>query len=92
MAPWIADWWTQLERETNAPLVRADALDAVNPVYIPRNHHVEAALAAAEAGDMAPWFTLLEVVRNPYVARPEWTDYAGPAPLDAGPYKTFCGT
>lgn len=92
MAPWIADWWAQLEREEIAPLERADAMDAVNPIYIPRNHKVEAALAAAEAGDMAPWTELLAVVQNPYVARVEWADYARPAPLDAGPYTTFCGT
>lgn len=92
MAPWIADWWAQLEREAIAPLERADAMDAVNPLYVPRNHRVEAALAAAEAGDMALWTALLEVVQNPYVLRPEWQEYAQPAPVDAGPYTTFCGT
>jgi uncharacterized protein YdiU (UPF0061 family) len=92
MAPWIADWWAQLEREAIAPLERADAMDAVNPLYIPRNHHVEAALIAAEDGDMAPWHALLEVVQNPYVHRPEWDVYAHPAPEDAAPHVTFCGT
>lgn len=92
MAPWIADWWAQLEREAIAPLERADAMDAVNPLYIPRNHLVEAALVAAEAGDMALWTELLEVVQNPYVERAEWTAFAQPAPIDADPYKTFCGT
>ena len=92
MARWLADWWAQLERVTIAPLERADAMDAVNPLYIPRNHQVEAALAAAEAGDMGPWFELLEIVRNPFVARDKWADFAKPAPLEAGPYKTFCGT
>ena len=92
MAPWIADWWAQLEREAIAPLERADAMDAVNPLYIPRNHLVEAALVAAEAGDMAPWTELLEVVQNPYVERAEWAAFAQPAPIDADPYKTFCGT
>ena len=92
MAPWIADWWAQLEREAIAPLERADAMDAVNPLYIPRNHHVEAALIAAEDGDMAPWQTLLEVVQNPYVHRPEWDVYAHPAPEDSAPHVTFCGT
>lgn len=92
MAPWIADWWAQLEREAIAPLERADAMDAVNPLYIPRNHQVEAALEAAEVGDMAPWHALLEVVQNPYVARPEWDAYAYPAPTGAVPHVTFCGT
>lgn len=92
MAPWIANWWGHLEREAIAPLERADAMDAVNPLYIPRNHKVEAALSASEAGDMAPYLELLEVIRNPYAFRAEWADYAGPAPVDAGPYTTFCGT
>ncbi len=92
MAPWIADWWAQLEREAIAPLERADAMDAVNPLYIPRNHLVEATLTAAEEGDMAPWHALLEVVQNPYINRPEWYAYAQPAPADAAPHVTFCGT
>lgn len=92
MAPWIAHWWAQLEREAIAPLERADAMDAVNPLYIPRNHQVEAALAGAEAGDLTPWLALLEVVQNPYVRRPEWDEYAQPAPAETGPYTTFCGT
>jgi len=92
MARWIADWWAQLEREAIAPLERADAMDAVNPLYIPRNHLVEAALIAAEEGDMAPWHALLEVVQNPYVKRPEWDAYAQPAPANAAPHVTFCGT
>ncbi|WP_447754575.1 protein adenylyltransferase SelO [Sphingopyxis fribergensis] len=92
MAPWIADWWAQLKREAIAPLQRADAMDRVNPLYIPRNHKVEEALASAEAGDMVPWYDLLEVVRNPYVTRAEWADYAQPGSADAMPYTTFCGT
>lgn len=92
MAPWIAGWWAQLERESIGPTLRAAAMDAVNPLYIPRNHMVEAALAAAEAGDMAPWTELLNVVRHPYAFRAGWEAFAEPAPEDSGPYRTFCGT
>lgn len=92
MASWIADWWAKIERTDVHPRERADAMDAVNPLYIPRNHRVEAALEAAEQGDMAPWLKLLDVVRHPFVANPAWDEYATPAPEDFGPYKTFCGT
>ncbi|UKK85239.1 YdiU family protein [Sphingopyxis sp. BSN-002] len=92
MAPWIAEWWEHIEREAIGPLEIADAMDAVNPVYIPRNHLVEAALGAAETGDLAPWLELLEVVRNPYTPRPVWALFAGPAPTGFGPYTTYCGT
>lgn len=70
----------------------ADAMDAVNPVYIPRNHLVEEALEAAIAGDMAPYHTLHGVLGDPYKVRPGLERYAEPAPEDFGPYVTFCGT
>jgi hypothetical protein len=41
---------------------------------------------------MAPFLALLEVVRNPYAERADWTDYARPGPAEAAPYVTFCGT
>jgi uncharacterized protein YdiU (UPF0061 family) len=91
MAPWIAEWWERIEGG-GSPLGRADAMDRENPLYIPRNHLVEAALGAAEDGDLAPWSELLEVVRNPYARRPEWSLFEAPAPAEFGPYKTFCGT
>ena len=43
----------------------ADAMDDVNPVYIPRNHLVEEALAAASAGDMDPVERLLAAITIP---------------------------
>jgi len=92
MAPWIAEWWALIEREPAGPLECADAMDRVNPLYIPRNHLVEAALADAEAGDMTAWRELLDVVRQPFVPRSEWEAFAGPAPEGFGPYTTFCGT
>ncbi|SNS09365.1 Uncharacterized conserved protein YdiU, UPF0061 family [Geodermatophilus saharensis] len=68
----------------------ADAMDRVNPVYVPRNHLVEEALAAATAGDTAPFERLVEVVSRPFEERPGLERYAEPGP--AGPYVTFCGT
>ncbi|HWJ67198.1 MAG TPA: YdiU family protein [Nocardioides sp.] len=70
----------------------AAAMDAVNPVHIPRNHLVEEALAAAGGGDLAPLGTLLDAVRDPFRPRPGLARYADPAPEDFGRYRTFCGT
>ena len=91
MAPWIAAWWERIEGD-GSPLDRADAMDRENPLYIPRNHLVEAALGAAEDGDLAPWSELLEVVSDPYARRPDRLLFEAPAPAAFGPYKTFCGT
>ncbi|UOY03872.1 protein adenylyltransferase SelO [Blastococcus sp. PRF04-17] len=70
----------------------ADAMDRVNPIYIPRNHLVEEALDAATAGDLQPLEKLLEVVSAPFDERPGLERYAAPAPQDFGVYRTFCGT
>jgi uncharacterized protein YdiU (UPF0061 family) len=70
----------------------ADAMDRVNPVYIPRNHLVEEALDAATGGDLTPLERLLDAVTSPYDERPGLQRYAAPAPEDFGAYRTFCGT
>jgi len=70
----------------------ADAMDRVNPVYIPRNHLVEEALSAATEGDTGPAERLLEALGSPYLERPGLERFAVPAPENFGPYRTFCGT
>ena len=69
-----------------------DAMDAVNPVYIPRNHLVEEALTAGSAGDLTPFQNLLDAVTGPCEERPGLERYAEPAPEEFGRYRTFCGT
>ena len=68
----------------------AAAMNRVNPVYLPRNHLVEDALAAATAGDLGPFHTLLEAVRQPYDERPGLAGFDQPG--DGTRYVTFCGT
>lgn len=70
----------------------ADAMDRVNPVYIPRNHLVEEALQAAGDGNLDPFEHLMRALAAPYDERPGLDRYAVPAPDDFGPYRTFCGT
>ena len=65
----------------------------VNPVYIPRNHMVEAALEQAVKNEECSLFeSLLEVLSSPFQERPGLGEYAQPGPLDGAPYRTFCGT
>ena len=66
-------------------------MTAVNPVHIPRAAHLDAALRAAELGDLAPAERLLEAVRSPFSHRPDLADLELPPP-DAPPTVTFCGT
>ncbi len=70
----------------------ADTMDRVNPVYIPRNHLVEEALAAATGGNTGPLERLMDAVASPFDERPGLEHYAAAAPEGFGPYRTFCGT
>ena len=70
----------------------AAAMDRVNPVYIPRNHRVEEALAQAALGEMGPFHRLLDAVSRPFEERPGLENYAGPAPAGSAPHVTYCGT
>ncbi len=67
-------------------------MEGVNPVYIPRNHRVEEALAAATDDDLGPFRRLLDVLAQPFDERPGLESYAAPAPPGFGAYRTFCGT
>jgi uncharacterized protein YdiU (UPF0061 family) len=68
------------------------AMDRVNPVYIPRNHRVEEALAAATEGEMGPFHRLVDIVSRPFTERPGLEDYARAAPVGSAPHVTYCGT
>ena len=92
LEPWLARWKDRIARDEASAEQRREAMNAVNPLYIPRNHKVEEALEAAENGDMAPFVKLLDVVTHPYAERDGLDDYAMPAPDDFGRYVTFCGT
>jgi uncharacterized protein YdiU (UPF0061 family) len=83
------DAWTERWRALGPD---AEVMDRVNPVYIPRNHLVEEALAAATRDDLDPLKRLLDAVTSPYDERPGLERYAAAAPEDFGPYRTFCGT
>lgn len=70
----------------------ADAMDRVNPLYIPRNHLVEEALESATLGDLEPLDRLLDVITRPFEERPGLERYASGPPEDFGAYTTYCGT
>ena len=88
---WTRRWHKRLEQEGGDAETVAQSMDRVNPIYIPRNHKVEEALAAAvEHADMQPFSKLLEVLSHPFDEVAGNEAYAEPVPNPS--YKTFCGT
>lgn len=89
---WLSRWRARLAQEAVAPQDRRLRMHAVNPVYIPRNHLVEEALASAQAGDKGPMDLLLTVLARPFDEQPGKERYALPPKPDEIVQQTFCGT
>jgi uncharacterized protein YdiU (UPF0061 family) len=65
---------------------------SINPAFIPRNHRVEAVIAAAVNNDYAPFEELLTVLSKPYEDQPAYAAYAEPPLPEQRVLQTFCGT
>ncbi len=90
---WAARWASRLKQEAVATEDRAAAMRSANPLYIPRNHLVEAALiAATNHQDFEPFEQLLQSVCRPYGEIVEWERFARPAEPQELVQNTFCGT
>ena len=91
---WAKRWRDRLANDGAETGERtAAAMRAVNPAYIPRNHLVEEALAAAvHDGNFSAFATLLMVLSHPFDEQPAFTGYALSPRPDQVVRQTFCGT
>ncbi|MTI44992.1 uncharacterized protein YdiU (UPF0061 family) [Roseibium hamelinense] len=90
---WLDRYRARLSQEGTSHAERANMLAQVNPVYIPRNHLIEEAISAAEAGpDLRPFEKLVEVLAMPFEHRSGLERYALPAKPEEQVLQTYCGT
>jgi uncharacterized protein YdiU (UPF0061 family) len=88
---WKEDWSFRIT-QGQSPKDAHDLMRSVNPLVIPRNHLVEAALDAAVTGDLKPTRKLLDQMAHTYDPRDPDPDFMSvPEDYDAF-YQTFCGT
>jgi len=90
---WHVNWLQRFSSDSLPIEAKIASMNAINPIYIPRNHLVEEAIQAAEKNnDFELFEKLLTVLAKPYEERTGLEKYADSAPKEFGPYKTFCGT
>ena len=90
---WAARWRQRTADEPQDAATRRTAMRAVNPVFIPRNHRVEAVIeAAVNRDDFALFEELLTVLSKPYEDQPALSAYAEPPQPHQRVLQTFCGT
>lgn len=87
------DAWAVRWRDALGGTAPATAMRAKNPAFIPRNHMVEEAIAAAvERDDLAPFERLVEVLARPFEDQPDAPRHAQPPRAEERVLATFCGT
>jgi uncharacterized protein YdiU (UPF0061 family) len=89
---WVAAWQDRCCREGRSSEERASAMRRANPAFIPRNHRIEQAIAAAVGGDFAPFERLVQVLARPFDEQPEHAELAQPPQPAERVQQTFCGT
>ncbi|MDB6173160.1 MAG: hypothetical protein JWL59_2471 [Chthoniobacteraceae bacterium] len=89
---WHEQWQARLGSQPHPSAESAELRRANNPAFIPRNHLVEAALAAAQQEDMGVMERLLEVLAAPYNHSRPAPEFRLPALAGDTCYQTFCGT
>jgi len=89
---WLADWRQAFDGDPVPTNTRMADMHRANPVYIARNHRVEAALEAAYQGDHTPFETLLDVLSKPLKRRELYAAFENAPEANEIVHATFCGT
>ncbi len=83
---WLESWRKRLSS------LSLNRMKTANPNFIPRNHRVEEALAAANIDDLKPLHRLLKVLSKPFEKHEGDEELALPPKPDEEVLQTFCGT
>jgi len=89
---WLARYATRLATDGRAADEVARGMDAVNPLYVLRNHLAELAIRAAQQGDAAEIDRLLALLRDPYTERLDAQHYAAQPPDWAHTLSVSCSS
>jgi uncharacterized protein YdiU (UPF0061 family) len=86
---WVREWAARVaaaenssspEAAASAAAARRARMDALNPLYVPRNWLAQEAIDAAEREDLEPLHALIDTLRRPYSEQPGREHYAAKRP------------
>lgn len=93
LAPWLARWNERILKQGRSAQEISQAMNAVNPAFIPRNHRVEQAIQAAiQKNDFTVMDRLIDVLTRPYEDQPQAADLMRLPKPEERVTQTFCGT
>ena len=88
---WQEKWLAVVEQQ-GSKAVSLALMVQHNPIVIPRNHLVDAAIKASYKGDLSLTNDLLKATAKPFAYDPQWQHLAIPPHAEQIIANTFCGT
>src|SRR5690606_37332876 len=89
LTDWLRQYAARVAVERLDDGARRTRMDAINPLYVPRNYLVQQVIEATEAGDRTQLRALIEVLRHPYAEQPGRAKFAQKRP-DWARHKPGC--
>jgi uncharacterized protein YdiU (UPF0061 family) len=80
LASWLMRYQARTRAEAVPAGVRQGRMNAVNPLYVPRNYLAQLAIDKAETGDFSGVREWLDVLRHPYTPQPGRDAFAAKRP------------
>lgn len=91
--PWLQRWRQRVKSDAQSPVERRTGMFRANPVFIPRNHLVEASIEAAVSEEnFEPFNRLVDLLEQRRDYEPGLVEFARPPRPEEIVAQTFCGT
>jgi serine/tyrosine/threonine adenylyltransferase len=89
LTDWMGTWAARARDSQPSDALRAATMNAVNPLYVPRNYLAQQAIDALETNDASVLDKLLAVAKHPYTETAGCEAFAGKRP-DWARHKAGC--
>lgn len=89
---WVPKYRARLQAEGSVDTERAARMNAVNPLYVLRNHLAQAAIERAERGNMDELDRLAQVLSTPFIEQPGMESYAAEPPAHLRHIEVSCSS
>jgi len=88
----LQPWRERIAQQSESRTEIIDRMNAINPLYIPRNHKIEEVIEACVQGNYESFEKMNKVLSNPYMYQEGMDEFMKPPQPNEEIEATFCGT
>jgi uncharacterized protein YdiU (UPF0061 family) len=90
---WLNQWLDELKNQGIDPTTAVNTIRCANPIVVPRNHRIQAAITAAtERNDYGLFEDLHKALAHPFNTAQQYHELIKPPEQTEKVLRTFCGT